>query len=226
MRARLGDIGRILFGCGGLLAANVASATVIDSAAYFTSIPHTHITWELDGAGAPVALMQGQSLVMPANEYATLGLLFENQVRWVNDGTGAFDAAQTLGGASMNNAIPSAFVNTFAFTFSVPVRSFGFWIANNRVADPAGPTIQAFDAGGNLLGTVQFAGALIDGSVTVGGVTADYGFMGLETTTDVARVVVTKQAAILDDLRYSAVPAPGTTALLGLMGLAALRRRR
>ncbi|MDX2132332.1 MAG: hypothetical protein SFY69_09795 [Planctomycetota bacterium] len=223
MRTRPSDIVTVslLLACGG-----TASASVIDSAAYFTSVPHTRITWEADGAGSPVALMQGASQVMPTNAYSTLGLMFETQVRWINDGTGAFDAAQATGGGSPANAIPSSLVNTFAFTFTVPVRSFGFWLANNRGADPAGPTIQAFDAQGQLIESVQFGGSLVDGSITVGQTTADYGFMGIESQADIARVVVTKQAAIFDDLYFSVVPAPASAGVLALGLLAAGRRRR
>ena len=88
--------------------------------------------------------------------------------------------------------------------------------------------LTAYDSGGNVLETVTFGATFLDGSLTVAQTTADYGFMGLFTSTNIAKVRVEKAAAILDDLRFSPsmVPAPGAAAALGLAGLLGLRRRR
>lgn len=216
---------RIALGAILALAAG-AQAGIITDPAIFGSEPQTLITFENDGAGAPVSLLQGQSLVMPVDAYAAQGVVFLNQVRWVNDGSAAFDAAQLLAG-SAPNAIPSSFVNVFEFNFTVPVKSFGFFVINNRAAATA-PVLTAYDSGGNVLETVTFGATFLDGSLTVAQTTADYGFMGLFTSTNIAKVRVEKAAAILDDLRFSPsmVPAPGAAAALGLAGLLGLRRRR
>jgi hypothetical protein len=200
------------------------SATVIDSVAYFQSLPHTLIDFESDGQGNPLSLADGQSLVMPLSAYSPQGVTFLNQVRWVNDGSPAFDTAQDIGG-SLDHAIPSAFVNSFAFTFSVPVRAFGFWVVNNQGADPAGPIFRAYDAQDNLIDSVQFNGTLIDGTVNDGTTVAGYGIMGLAADRDIARVEVQKVAAIFDDLRFTPVPAPGPIALAGLGTILLVGRR-
>lgn len=209
----------------GSLLAGHASATLIDSSAYFTPLPHTLIDFELDANGDPLGLIDGESLEMPLTAYSTQGVTFLNQVRWVNDGSPAFDAAQLIGG-SWDHSIPSAFVNSFAFTFDVPVRAFGFWVVNNQNVDPDGPLFRAYDDQNQLIEQVQFNGAVVDSTITDGVTVAGYGFMGIEADRNIARVEVQKRAAIFDDLRFTAVPAPGAATLAGLAGLVLGRRRR
>ncbi|MCE7975416.1 MAG: hypothetical protein DYG92_14005 [Leptolyngbya sp. PLA1] len=209
----------------GSLLAGHAGAAIIDSSSYFTSLPHTLIDFELDANGDPLGLIDGESLEMPLTAYSTQGVTFTQQARWVNDGSPAFDAAQLIGG-SWDHSIPSAFVNSFAFTFDVPVRAFGFWVVNNQNLDPDGPVFRAYDAQNQLIEQVQFTGTVVDSTITDGVTVAGYGFMGIEADRDIARVEVQKRAAIFDDLRFSAVPAPGTAALGGLAGLLLSRRRR
>jgi hypothetical protein len=224
-----------VLGVAGLaLCAGAAHGAIISDASFFDSKPTTLITFETNGAGSPVTLLQGQSLAMPANEYAALGVTLTgigSSVYWVNDGNAAFDAAQTVG-ASPTVSIPSSLNNSFTLTFSTEVRAFGFFVANNRLIDSTGPVFVARDAGGNVIETVTFGNAtngspFVDGTFTIPNTTADYGFMGLVSSVPIASVTVTKQAAILDDLRFSAVPAPGMGAatILGA-GLLGLRRRR
>lgn len=203
------------------LSAGPAAADTIDDRGFFDPIPHTTIDFESRGDGSPLSLIDGQSLLMPANEYASLGVTFGPEVRWVNDGNPAFDAAQFIGG-SPQVAIPSADVDLFDIFFSTPVRAVGMFVANNRVEDPSGPVFTAYDAGGAVLGTASFGAAFIDGSIGV----ADYGFMGILAGQDIARIRVTKEAAILDDLTFSPVPSPGAASLLGCGALVAARRRR
>jgi hypothetical protein len=197
-------------------------AAIITDSSFFSSIPHTRITFETDGAGNPINLIQGQSLVMPLTAYANLGVEFVSPVRWVNDGNIAFDAAQQIGG-SLPNAIPSSFVNTFDFEFTVPVRSMGMFIANNRAA--TAPTMTLYDAQNSIIASLTFGGVFIDGTITVPNTTADYGFMGFEADRDIVRVAVSKQHAILDDLYFSPVPAPGMLPLAAIGSLVFLRRR-
>jgi len=207
------------------LAAGAAQATVIDSASFFSSISHTLIDFESDENGAPLSLLEGQSVVMPLSAYAPQGVSFLSAVRWVNDASPAFDAAQLIGG-SADHAIPSSFVNTFSFAFTGSVRAFGFWVINNQEADAAGPIFRAYDAQNQLIEQVQFNGSTVDDTITDGVTVAGYGFMGIFADRDIARVEVVKVAATFDDLRFSAVPSPGAAALLGLAGIVGTRRRR
>lgn len=209
-----------------LAAVSAANAGIITTTEYFKEIPHTKIDFERNGAGSTISLIQGQTQVMPLDAYTNLGVDFVTQVRWVNDGNAAFDAAQILG-ASRFNSIPSSFVNAFTFNFNVPVRAMGMWVANNRIQDAAGPTFRLYDAQNVLITTLQFGGVFVDGTITIPNTTADYGFMGFEADRDIARVEVTKVHAIFDDLYFTSVPAPGSATLVGLgLSLVARRGRR
>lgn len=214
----------VLAGLAATALAGGAQASVIDSASFFTSIPHTLIDFETDHNGDPLDLIDGQSQVMPTTAYQSMGLIFVTPIRWVNDGSAAFDAAQGVGG-SPDHAIPSSFHNVFEMSFTVPVRAMGMWVVNNADASTL-PTFVAYDSANQVIDTAVFSGPLVDGTVTVGGTTAQYGFMGILADRDIARVEITKQFAILDDLRFSAVPAPGGVGLAcGALAMG-LRRRR
>ncbi|HYE61888.1 MAG TPA: hypothetical protein VD997_07815 [Phycisphaerales bacterium] len=221
----------MLVAAAGLLSAATANAALITDASFFTPYPTTLINFETDVLGNPITLLQGQRLTMPANAYSPLGVTFAGKgsepVYWVNDGNAAFDAAQTLGG-SPNVSIPSSLTNSFTVTFSVPVQALGFFVVNNRIADPTGPVFVARDAQGNVLETATWGSMFIDNTISIPNTTADYGFMGITTSTPIASVTVTKVHAILDDFRFSPIPAPGTVSLaaVGAALIASRRRRR
>lgn len=218
--------GLLVASAGSLAATHSAGAALITDASYFDGIPTTVINFETDGAGNPITLIQGQRQAMPSDAYAPQGVAFVGtNMSWVNDGNSAFDAAQSIGG-SPTVSIPSSVCNLFTMTFSVPVRAFGFFVVNNRTADPIGPTFVARDAQGNVLDTASWDAKFIDGTITTPNTVADYGFMGITASDLIASVTVTKQAAIMDDLRFSPVPTPGAVALSGVAGLVGLRRRR
>lgn len=221
LRGRTGSL--LVLALMGGIGMSSASAAIITDTSFFTANPHTRIAFETDGAGSTISLIQGQSQVMPVNAYAPQGVMFLNPVRWVNDGNAAFDAAQMLGG-SPANSIPSSFVNSFAFTFSVPVRAMGMFVASNRTADAAGPLFRLYDAQNVLITELNFAAPFIDGTITIPGTVADYGFMGFLADRDIARVEVVKVHAIFDDLYFTSVPTPG--AALGLAGGVLLMGRR
>ncbi len=210
-----------------LVAASGASATVITDAAFFPPIPHTLISFETDGAGNTIPLMNAATQAMPANAYDNLGVSFTAPagMRWTNDGNSLFDAAQ-LSGGSPANAIPSTFVNTFTITFSVPVRAFGMLVVNNRLRDPVGPTFFIRDTQGNTIDTLTFDSQFYDGQFANANTVADFGFLGATYGVDIGSIEISKTHAIFDDLRFSAIPAPGPIALTGLAILAAARRRR
>ena len=219
----------LVAGAATAMAAADAHASIITDTSIFSKGPSTFINFETTGAGAPIVLIDGQRLAMPTNSYSPQGVSFlgagTSTVYWVNDGNAAFDAAQAAG-ASLNNSIPSSLTNQFTMTFSVPVRAFGFFVANNRLVDPAGPSFVARDAAGVIIESAQFGPAFIDGTITTPNTVADYGFMGILANRDIASVTITKQAAILDDLRFTQIPSPAPLALAGFGGILMLRRRR
>lgn len=226
------QVGRLHLGAAAAAlaaATGLAHADVIDDKSYFDAFPTTVISFEYDGDGNEVSLLEGQSMAMPATAYSALGVTFSPAVRWVNDGTPAFDAAQMIGG-SPNNGIPGADADLFEIIFSVPVRAVGMFVINNRNASSEVPSFTAYDATGQELGSVEFGSDLIDGTIVFPNaptIVVDYGFMGLTSDAPIARLVVGKDAAVLDDLMFTPVPAPGVVATgLATMGLLGLRRRR
>lgn len=211
-----------------VLGAGSANAGIITSASYFASVPHTLINFETDGQGNAISLIQGQSQVMPLDAYAPQGVMFNNPIRWVNDGNAAFDGAQAaLGSGSVG--IPSSYASTVDLTFTGTVHAFGLFIVNNRRSDAAGPTITAYDASGNVIESAQWGSQFIVGTIISGNTTADYGYAGLYSLgAPIARVVIVKHAALLDDLSFggAVVPAPGALGVAGVAGLSLMRRRR
>lgn len=205
----------------------VADAAIINDRTFFDSIPHTEINWESRGNGDPVLngsnipLINGETFPMPLTEYAAQGITFLDQVNWVNDGNGSFDAAQLVGGGSPILSIPSANIDFFRIRFDVPIRGFAFFVANNRVDDPTGPVIVAKDINGNVLETINWGPTFIDGSVGV----ADYGYFGLQTQALIRTIEISKQSAILDNFIYAEIPSPGAAFALLLTG-AGLGARR
>lgn len=199
----------------------------------------TLITFEMRAGGEPVLspdldpLMEGETLPLPAAEYAPLGVTFDTDIFWVNDGNPLFDAAQLLAsmagqGGSPTNAIPSASIDAFEMLFFTPVDAFGFLVVTHA-EEVTDVTFTAYDATDALVDTVSFGGAFVDDTISNAGATVAYGFMGISRSDEqspISRVVVTKGAAILDDLVFTPIPAPGAVALLGAAGLMTGARRR
>lgn len=215
-----------LAGAGALLIASVeAGASPITDKSYFFKGPSTLIDFETDGSGAPISLIDGQTLTMPTNAYQSKGVLFSSGVKWVNDGTPAFDAAQNISGTP-TISIPSSGTSSLTITFANAVHAVGIWIANNFQLDPAGPTMTARDAANNVIETVSFGNQgggsqFVDGRIMF----CDFGFMGIASESAIKSITIAKNAAILDDLIFDQVPAPAGAGLLGA-GLAMWSRRR
>jgi len=204
-----------------------ADAAIITSKSFFDELPSTTITFDVTGDGAPVNLIDGQSLTMPTAEYQAQGVLFQSPILWVNDGTTAFDVVQLIGG-SLDISIPSASIDSFTILFTIPVRSVGFFVANNHIVDPAGPSFIARDAQNNILQSLVFGSQDIASPFVAGRFQfVDYGFMGLTSETPIASLTINKQAAIFDDFIFSAqVPSPSSLLPLGFAAVFAARRRR
>ncbi len=212
------------------LTAPASHAAIVTDRSFFDPFPSEEITWELRGNGEPVLndantpLINGETFPMPLTEYADRGLTFVDQINWVNDGNGSFDAAQLIGGGSPSLSIPSSTIDFFRVQFDVPVRGFAIFVANNRFDDPEGPVIVAKDINGNVIETITWGAAFIDGSVG----DADYGWFGLQTPTLIRTLEFSKDSAIFDNFIYSEVPspAPAFALLLAGAGVGARRSRR
>ena len=219
------------------ISANALAAQITDRT-YFGP-GSTLITFETHGDGTPVVnasnnpLIQGQTLTMPAAEYSAQGVIFDRDINWVNDGGTLFDGAVTLSalagqGGSPILSIPSSAINTFTVQFTTPVDAFGFFAAQNDTASGA-IHFQAYDATNTLVDDQTFGGAYVDDTLSNANTTVSYGFMGIARTSGqnpITHVVVTKNAAILDDLVFTPIPAPTTIGVLGAAGVIGLRRRR
>lgn len=199
--------------------APVLGATILDDD-YFASLPHTLITFETDAAGNPVDVSQlPYYQIMPWDEYAAFGFTFSAGaspgVAWVY--------SSSLGGPPGEVALSATGTDNlgdFLIEFSVPVRSFGFWVYHNTTR-PGVPMFEAFN-GSDPLDTAYFEGSAIDG--TAGQI--DYGFLGVAAGQDITVVHVGGDVAGLDNFMFSAVPEPATLSLIALGAWFAAGRRR
>jgi MYXO-CTERM domain-containing protein len=241
VRRRCARVRLILAAAGAAATCTVANADPVTDRAFFGP-EATVIDFERRWDGTQVVsadldpLLEGETMPLPANEYASLGVTFGTDLWWVNDGTAAFDAAQILSGlagqgGSQSLSIPSTWLDSFDLHFTTPVDAFGFFVADNW-SEPkrAAVVFEAYDASDNLIDVAIFGGAFVDDTVSVLNTTAAYGFMGISRNDEqnpIARVSITKGAAILDDLVFTQVPTPGAVGMLGLAGaLSSIRRRR
>ncbi len=200
-----------------ILAAAVptAWAGTISDASFFSSLTHTVIDFETDGSGYATSHMQ----TLWSDEYTALGVDFSDDLTYIDETETYFEAAQAIGG-SLEMSIPSPSEDAFSIIFSTQVRAVGFWVVNNNTVTEI-PTFVAKNSSGGTIDTVTFTGGLIDGTIGI----ADYGFMGIWATEDIAQLDVTKDATLLDDLTFSPTPEPATLAVLAI-GAALLVRRR
>jgi hypothetical protein len=207
-----------------------ASAMIILDSDFFSGTTHMVITFETDGMGNKLKIAEGDSLSMPADEYAHYGFTFEPDISWVNNAGLAFDEAQVIGG-SPRIGILAGDEDDFIINMSFPTRAFGFWVINNpAVEDEPYPylTLEAYGANG-LIEEVTFEGnaidGVIDGSVGYSFGSAEYGFLGIASDQFITSIHVTTGATMLDNFTYSPIPEPATFLLLGLGCLALLRKR-
>jgi len=238
-------------GAAVLFAQPASGAFVIDDRSFFANLNHTFVDFETDGDGNDLELGFLEARRQNMDEYASLGFVYDDRgVVWgdtppptadagIPPEGGEGDAHKAMG--SLQVAIAPTTIQGFAMHFTTPVRAVGLGLAQKRFPASNDPnpiitsTIRAFNAGGDELGVVRFWGDLIDGQFGFVWTEVDgeewrdftYGFMGLATSEPIARLEFEHvQNSFFDDLHFSAVPAPGAGAALGLLGLGALSRRR
>ena len=192
-----------------------ARAGIILETDFFSSIPHTLVTFQVDGSGNPVDVNDSPYWrFMPLDEYASLGFTFSpglsSGVAWVkvND----VDEMMPPGLAALDNH------GDFNINFTVPVRAFGFFVGH-ATSYPT-PAFEAYSVDGQLIETAYFEGDAIDQTVGL----QDFGFLGIVSTEPITRIHVTGDIAGLDNFRYSQIPEPATVSLLLVGGLWFVRR--
>jgi hypothetical protein len=237
----------LVIGATMVCGASAHAAFVIDDRAYFAGTDHAFLDFESNGDGDPLNLFFKELRFMPSDEYANQGIQFHGPMAWADPGP-------TPGvGASLSDAIdavgswPTVITSTqsgaaFELEFLVPVRSFGFGVAQQAFVHFGEPsadyttTITAFNAVGEVIGVTQLWDETIDGgtgNVYAGGVYGEqwrvwnYGFLGLATDEPIARLRFDNAwQSVFDDLHFSAIPAPGAGVTLGVVGLMGVGRRR
>jgi len=190
----------------------------------FSSVSHTKITFETDGAGNALNVPEGSWQDLYNDEYNSQGILFDQDIYWCNDSGDNFEAAQAIGG-SPEISIPrtSTSMTDLIITFSVPVKSVGLWVID-RNDKPNVPSLEARTPSGQVIGTVTFQGDFVDGSVG----NQNYGFLGLASTDTIGSIRLSYDYTGFDNLNFSPemVPEPGCLALLAVGTMALLRKRR
>jgi len=203
------------------------------------------IGFDADAQGLPLSVNDGGTippggrLGLAANEYASLGLEFDDAIEWVFDDSLAYQTAQISAGtaagplaspdSSGHIAIPGD-EGSFSMVFSIPLRSIGFVVIADALSVPS---FTFRDEDGQIIATsqgnsnpilFQSQGDLVDG--TVGGVS--YGFVGVsaEASTPIATVEAEIASGIIDDLIFAVIPAPATSAAVIFAAATVSRRRR
>lgn len=179
----------------------VAQADPITDEGFFTSGPHTLITFEEDGNGDAFPAIS--NLTLPSTEYAGQGVTFEPTTRLTNDSSACFHELQRIGGSNPFGIISS---NTTAMKFDPPVAAVGFWLVAYAGQDC---TFTAIDADDNVIESVVFRDDFIDGTGGCGSAfPLERGFIGVSSDVAIHRLEIDSGFGVIDNLRFNAVPTP------------------
>ncbi len=180
-----------------ILGAGLVQAAPITDPSFFSSVPHTHITFEQDGSGATLPVTSGQTL--PSTEYAGLGVSFLPSTRLTQDSDSCFRIVQNIAGGSTPYGLIAS--QTQSMVFNPPVSAFGCVFVANKFQFA---TFTARDINGALIETAVFTGPFVHG---IGCGFLEYGFIGITSTTPIARVDVAAFSGVMDNLRFALLDA-------------------
>ena len=211
------------------LAPQAQGGFVIGEKSFFDFVPHTLIDFETRADGTDPFFGAGPTEIvhMPETEYAPFGFQFSeaSDVGWIKvHRDGVQDVLASGGSPEIFAGVGSG--DEAVIEFLVPVRAFGLFALSERLAffpfpPPSG--LRVFDTEGNLLDEFLLEGDLLDGQIGF----FEFGFMGYASDVDIGRVEVVRNTVFgIDDLFFSAVPAPGGAAVMALGALGAGRRRQ
>jgi len=205
-----------------------AEATIVTDPTFFDRVPHALIDFETFGDGTPVVLPEGGVDIRFGDEYIPQGLLLGladylygnpsniDELEAAHMAVGSGDILMGFERQGASDPPAMAFTNG-------PARSFGFAFVRNTARDTA-MTLTLIDVQGELITFFTQ-----DDFVTLGQVgDLEYGFAWMTSDTPFRSVVFnanTFNGVFFDDIRFGAIPSPGTGVVV-VAGLVAAHRHR
>ena len=178
------------------LAAPHAAAAPITDFTFFSSVPHTTIKFEQNGAGATL-LNPPNNYTFPSTEYAAQGVKIQPEVRLARDNDSCFRIVQNINGSQPFGLIAS---QTAAIEFDPPVSAFAvsFVAVQFQFA-----TFTARDVNDAIIETATFTGPFIDAAGACGFL--EYGVIGISSPTiPIHRVTIVAPSGNIDNLTFAA----------------------
>ncbi|GMU33544.1 MAG: thrombospondin type 3 repeat-containing protein [Planctomycetia bacterium] len=177
------------------MAATSAVAAPITDFAFFTSVPHTTLTFEQDGAGTTL-LNPPNNYTFPNTEYAAQGVTINPEVRLARDTDSCFRSAQGVNGSLPFGVIAS---QTASIDFNPPVSAFAVAFVATQFQFA---TFTALDENNAIIETAVFAPPFAQASGACGFL--EYGVIGISSPTiPIHRVTISAFSGIIDNLTFA-----------------------
>lgn len=229
MRIRtIGLIGLVFITTG--VFAHAGPVQVIDDRSAFAGHDFTVIDFETCCGGRPLVFDEGHFAEIRGDAYADLGVTLSSDYHLIVGNPIAdaeFDAAHRLFGSPNNVLINSNFLDaagSIRFDFANEINAMGLAVQHRITYPPV--RLEAYAQSGELLGSIDFQGSLIDGTHSFP--EAAYGFMGLYSpTVPIAYAIVYEGPTLFDDLHFGTIPEPATAGyIVPVLAIAAKCCRR